>query len=413
MNDSVLKDIVLKRSDEIERRPTVSLCLTSRLLPLSESLETVGPYIDEMVLVLVDCSENLREAFLRGLDHHPILKDKPCTVVAVDYATHPHLYRRDVPETFDLGHPLAGEKYAGPFSGHPFVADWSAVRNLGFGRCSQEWRLCLEADEVLDNPGQVASSCFLLDEHKRDLGYSNRRRSDNLPHGRSVLAGKLARNLPEIYWEGAARETLEGSLRPAVLDNFLRTTERPSPLQRLDDAEVFKILYAEARATDWAIPPVNLLHMARTARHAGMTPFAATAVDAYLANSLYPEERAWACAIRGELLEEEGDFAEASRWYERSLAEHPGWKSFYRLSRSKFREKEWQACVEAYQGGLVNQDLVQLVDDGPESSDIALVLVATALHHLGRVSEAREASKALRLLFPSSQAVGKLCETIG
>jgi hypothetical protein len=413
VNDTiVIKNIVLRSAFEIapEQIPTTSLCLVGPPLPRPPFLEQIGPHVDELVVVLVDCNESLRIAFEHWLDGQPALAPKPRVIVSVDPSSHPHLYRKDVPETFTQGSPLADEIYPGPFSGNHFVADWSAVRNLGFNRCSMEWRLNLEVNEMLDDPEQITSACFLLNEHRRDLGYLSVRRP---VLRRSFLAGKLARNLPALRWEGTARESLEGALRASLLDNFLQTSLKSHGRPHPTEAEIFQILYAEARAADWAVPPVNLLHMAKTARYVGMPDFAKTAIDSHLNNSLYPEERAWACAIQGELMEEHKEFSDASRWYERSLEEQPGWKSAYRLSRSRFKESKWQACVDAYRAGLANQDVIQLVDDGCESRETALIYVAVALQQLGQGDEAREVSAALRLLFPANQTILELCETIG
>jgi tetratricopeptide (TPR) repeat protein len=395
--------------DEIrqDRRSTVSLCMMLRRPP-PDSFDTLGPFVDELCLSIIDGDEVARTRILRWVERRPHLAGKPCATFIVNPVFHPDLYRLDAPATYTRGQGLAGEEYRGPCSGRLLLANWAAARNMSFSSATQDWRLCLEPDELLLEPRRIASACLLLDRNHRNVGYVPRRRGGRLAH-----AEKLARGIPSIRWEGVAREALEGCLCPAVFDGFLSFAEWfGGPSIRPSDAEIFRILYVEAREKDWAVPPVNLLHMARTAKAAGMADFIAPAIDAYLENSFYPEERAWACAIRGEHLEESGRLDEAEKWYRRSMEEHPGSKTAYRLSRLHFSARRWQDCLDIYRLGLEYQETVQLVDDGLEDGASALIPVAIALHELGRKSEARETAVRLRALYPSSADVLKLCDAI-
>lgn len=403
---TVLEEVVLKQDNEIEQRPSTSLCMvvSKKVEALPRCLETVGPHVDELVIVLADCDDEATRAFSQKLDRNPLLADIPRALVPVNHLSHPRLYQLDVPETFTRGRPLDSEEYAGPHGGLPFVSDWAAVRNLGFA-CSREWRLSMDADEVLLDPDHIAPACCLLNEKRRDVGYATSRRGGVSP--RSVLGGRLARNLPALRWEGSARESLEGSLRPSVLDGFLKFSQSSSVFQ---DADVFRVLYAEARELEWEVPPVNLLHMAKTAPAVGMEGFAQRAIEHYLDSSLYPEERAWAAALRGEIFERTGSFVQASDWYARSLEEHPGWKSALRLSRSRFREGRWRECLEEHDRAVELSTVVQISDDGLEDISASLIYVASSLRSLGHLSDFRRVASILRQLYPASPAVAKLCE---
>ena len=159
----------------------------------------------------------------------------------------------------------------------------------------------------------------------------------------------------------------------------------------------FKILYHQARSNDWNVPPRSLIYLAMEARQA-MPELVPPVLDQYLEMSLWPEERAWACCMRGEICERHEDYEEASEWYTRALAEHPSSKAAFRLCRSSFHECKWQECVDAFRIGVENKQVLQLLDNGPVYEDMSKILVAAALDKRGRLSEAvlmcREAASA-------------------
>jgi len=390
-------------------KPTISISVTARSFETAARVARSVPQADEAIAVVITNHATKEDVDGREIEqlNSLLLADKPSTVLHISPSSHPDLFIPDVPDTYRVGHPLAGEEHPGPHDGRPLLRDWSEVRNLGLAMCSQEWRLVMTGNEVLAGPESLPKICAELNLHRRDVAYSPLRSGG----GHVVHSARLTRNLPTMRWEGTARETLEGGTRPAVLDGPLRVRKTST-----DDDEVFSILYAEARARDWDVAPTNLIHLARSAwRVHGerMTDFCQAAIDMYLDQSLYPEERAWACAVMGEIRETQKRTKLALRWYERSVEEFPCWKSYYRLTRAHFREQRWQDCLDAYDKGLELADQVPLVDDGAETSKATLVHAACALHQLGRFTEASRAAETLRKLFPLSNTVTQLTSIIG
>jgi len=406
-------------SDDTQKKPTLALSLstTTSLFDSPTPQETLltdalFKHVDEVVVVIVNFpvvvvdhpGVSTRSTDQLSLSLSP---GKTMHVVGINAESHPHLYRRDVEETFAAGDPLAGEKYPGPHTGEPFLADWASAMNLGWSRCSAEWRLGLCGGETVQDPETLVEHCRNLDENHRDVAHVSLEASP----GRSSYPMRLARNLSAIGWEGAARPTIDGGIRPAILDGSPRIACADGRgLQ--SDRDTFRALYADAREKRWNVQPTNLLHMAKTAEAAGLPDFAPLAIDAHLQVSLYPEERAWACALMGEHLEP-GDASSASRWYERSLEENPGWKSALRLCRSRFLEKKWDSCVKAYERAVELQEVLPLVDDGLENFPSSLVHVAAALHELGHLAEARLTCQILRSTYPDSKGIQALCSKIG
>ena len=403
MSNQKVLSVSLTPSAQIppDRRPTISLSVVARgsnLRGLREAIDPIAPHVNEVVVVLVDVEDHAQSLDLLG--------DTPDRVIRVNPTEHPHLFLHDNSITFQRGRTLAGEEYSRPFSGQPFVCDWAAVRDLGLSACTQKWSIHITDDERLASPWSLIPVCAMLEDLRRDSCYIPARGLG------SDFVARLCRKSSTISFEGPAQESLEGLLTPAVLTDVLQVTRDPPKRPH-----VFQVLYAASRRCDWALPPIDLLHLARAAQDEPMPDevranFIARATSIFLDTSQYAEERAWACAIRGEVEESRADLPSASLWYERSLDEYPGWKSALRLCHSRFLQGEWQSCLDAWSRYLDLKEVVLFADDSPIHPDAAFVCVATSLHELGRESEARRACEILQELHPTSPRVLALCGEI-
>ena len=414
-NNPLIQNVVLKRPEQfaLGEYPGVSLHLLVKNGEgcVGRLLTNIGPYIEEIVAVVNDTTDRtipiLQEyAEFRGTGFR-------LDIIGVTCESHPELYLMDVPETYAIGRPLAGESYAGPFTGEPLLADWAAVRNLGWKRCAKEWILFLDADDVVRDPESIPGLCMALKDRDVELGcsrYVYGRTEDGESMSESYRE-RLVKNLPHISWTGIVHEILVGQRKTAYIENSLVVTDMKDNFGskvRLP-GRCFKILYHDARQRDWQISPRNLVYLAMEARLA-QPDISLAALDRYLDVSLWPEERAWACAMAGEIHEKREEYTKASEWYERSLAEHPGPKSAFRLCRSRFHEGKWQESVDAYNLGIGGPYGLQLIDNGPVYGDMSKILVAAALDKLGRLEDAvamcREAVKA----FPTNSMLQLMLE---
>jgi hypothetical protein len=392
-SNPLLRHVMLKRPEDFEMgtRPTVSLHL---LVKNGEScvgrlLSNVGPYIDEIVAVVNDTTDRTVEilrayAELRGSGFNLI-------IVEVTAENHPELYILDVPETYQQGQPIADENYEGPFSGKPLLADWAGIRNLGWSKATKDWRLFLDADDVVQDPETIPGLCVALDEVRCQMACSRylyhvsedgKSRSDSYRE-------RLVKNVPEISWVGITHEVLKGQLKTAHIDGNLIVSDLKDSLGvgiRVP-GRCFKILYHHARSNGWQVSPRTLIYIAMEAKTA-MPELAAAVLELYLEHSLWPEERAWACCMRGEIHERKDEFEKASEWYGKSLEEHPGSKAAFRLCRSKFHEGKWQEAIDAYRTGLENKIVLQLLDNGPAYEDMSKILVTSAYDKLDKAPEA-------------------------
>jgi glycosyltransferase involved in cell wall biosynthesis len=427
MNDEIslddnplLRKVSLRHPDSFApgERPTVSLHL---LVKNGEScigrlLTNVGPYINEIVAVVNDCTDRtvaiLREyAEFRGTGFG-------LQIIEVTSRTNPDLYLLDVSETYATGQSLMGESLEGPFTGEPLLADWAGARNLGWSHCTKQWILFLDADDVVDDPESIPGICeamegkawvdgVAVDEPRNfaDLAesrYIYSATEDGLSRA-EAFRERIVRNIPIISWVGMAHEVLKGARKTARMDGNLvvRDMRDSLGLGIRVPGRCLKVLYYYARLNDWIVSPRDLIYLGLEARPF-MPAFALKVLEMYMAMSLWPEERAWACCLIGEIHEQAENFPAASEWYEKALTEFPGEKSAYRLCRSRFREEKWQQAIDAYNTGVTNGEEValQLIDNGPIYKDMSKIMVASALEKLGRRNEAIDMVEEALKAFP-------------
>ena len=94
----------------------------------------------------------------------------------------------------------------------------------------------------------------------------------------------------------------------------------------------------------------------------------------------------------------------ASEWYEKALAEHPGSKAAFRLCRSRFHEQEWQKAIDAYQVGIENKAVLQIIDNGTGFESMSKIVTA-ALDKLDRRDEALAMCEEALKAYPQEPAL--------
>ena len=407
----LLKDVVLPWPEELKgkRVPTIGLHLLVKngASCVGRLIDNVGPYIHEVGAVVNDTTDDTISILEAKCKEHKLVLN----VFDVTAKSHPGFYLLDVPETYSVGAPLDGETYEGPFTNKPLLADWAAVRNLGWTLLGSEWRLFMDVDDVMLDPESLPGLCLALEErgvdmatgrYQFDVGSSKLVRSDGMRE-------RLALNTSAIRWFGKVHETLTGHERVAHVEGNLLVVDRRDSTGA--DVRVpgrcFKVLYHEGRSRDWNVSPRTLIYLAMECQ-TSMPRLASAAIDRYLERSTWKEERAWACAMRGEICAARGDFKEASSWFELALTEHPGVRSAMRLCYSRFQEQKWQEAIDAYSRGLVNKNIVQALDNGPIFEDACKILVAAAHRKLGHYDEALRVGREALAIFPNNDSLKKL-----
>lgn len=390
--DSLLQDIKLRAPEDFGpgERPTVSLHL---LVKNGESclprlLMNLGPYLDEVVAVVNDTTDGtvgvLRD-FVREQGEREGRPPVGLKIFEVTSGSHPHLYLLDEAETYARGPALAGEVLDVPLTGRPLLADWAGARNIGWSECTSDFILFLDSDDELLDPRAIPGVCDLMNRQGIDL-VATRYRYAVGPDGRTYSDSyreRIARNRAGISWQGVTHEVLRGSKRTAYVDGNLVVVDHKDSLG-IDvriPGRCLKVLYHHGRSNNWQVDARTFLYLGQEAKVC-QPELAAASLERYLDLSSWPEERAWACSMMGEIHEAAERYPEASGWYERALCEHPGSKAAYRLCRSRFAEKKWSQVVDAHEMGVANESVLQVLDSGPAYRDMTKILVAAARDQL-------------------------------
>lgn len=412
MNERIVRHVPLPECPI--RVPSLSLHVLAKNAEsvLGRLVENVGPYIQKARFVLNDTTDASEKVLAERLGAFKV----PYDVQHVTNASHPDFYFFDSLSAYEVGRPLAGEVFEGPFMRAPLLCDWSSVRNVGWeSDCA--WRLHLDADDLVSEPSKIPGLLEVLTNVGADLAATRYvfGRSDAGAPNSVAYRERLARNSPAIRWTGKTHEILTGGLRHVLVEDCLTVTDMKDNWGRgvRVPGRCFKVLYREARLADWNVSPRHLAYLVQEAPGMMTADWVSGALlPAYLAVSVHPAERAWVLSMVGELWEAKLVYLEASRYYEKALAAYPSPKAAFRLSRAAFMQEKWRECVEAYDRGVALLATPQVLDDGPVYEHSGKIFAAQACYTLGEIARARDLIGGAACAFPESSLVAALRQKI-
>ena len=414
-----LVDIVIPSPQDVKDRPTVSLFVLAKNAEscILRLLDNVGPYIDEVVMVLNDTTDSTKEIVGQFCKEN----NKELIIEEVTAATHPELYILDTKATYSVGRSLCGEEFEGPYTEGPILANWSAARNLGWNKCTKEWRLFMDADDLMLDPQAIPGLCRILNDYEAEQANSSYHYSaDQVGRAKgSSYRERLAKNVPSIQWIFPIHEVLDGAVRITHIQGNLiaRDMRDNTGAGTRIPGRNFKILYHQARDNDWNVSPRTLVNLIMEVRHMieggeTMMKFAEELLRLYLERSTWPEERGWACCIVAEMFERMESPDKAIELYKQSLDEHPGTKSAWLLCRTLFPVGRWQECIDAYQLGVENKEAHQVLNDGPLLEEMTKILVVGCYMELKNFKMAKSFHDQLLVSFPGTAAILEMGERI-
>lgn len=456
VSESQFRDVAIKSASDIlpAERSTISLHLLVKngAGVVGRLLDNVGPYVHEVVAILNDCEDETESI----LDYKCNQYGLDLVLVRVTRNTHPRFYIMDEAATYKDGRSLSGEEFGGPFTNQPILADWAAVRNIGWNMCTRKWRLFLDADDVVQDPECIPGLVKALEEQGVELACSLYTFGVD-PEGRAFAASfreRLALGSSRVRWSKPIHECLFGTTRMAhVKGNLVVRDMRDN---KGKDVRIpgrnFKILYHRARTKDWEVSPRMIADLIQEVRHVaaapGMMTFAEALLEKYLEEGTWPEERGWVYGMVAEMRENMGDLDGAIRGYQDSLTVHPGSKMAFRLCRATFKKacavkeeigeslsdaitekgviaaesaivsaettltKLWQAVIAAHQQGVENKQHHQALDDGPLFEEMEAIHAAGAYLELGQAMDALALAEKALTAFPENSALGVMVREI-
>ena len=379
-------------------------------------LDNVGHFVQEVRIVLNDTTDASEKVVRARMVKWPKV---PLDIQHVTSVSHSKFYFMDVPEAYEVGPSLNGEKFEGPFTNAPLLCDWAGVRNLGW-ESNCEWRLFLDSDDLVADPHTLPGLLTILSDMRVDVAATKYAYGGGVGISKSSSVSyreRLVRNTPNIEWEGATHEVLTGGLRCVLVEDRFSVTDMKDNWGKgvRVPGRCFKVLYREARLADWKVPARNLAYLVQECP--SMMPVEwvkDSLLPAYVAVCVHAEEKAWVLSMVGEMYEARGQHVEAVLCYEEAVEAYSSAKTAFRLCRVFFLMERWKDCIDAYELGLKfgRMGQSQVLDLGPVYEDASKILVAEAHYQLGNHEEARSFAEQIAKLFPKSAAVAALRDRI-
>lgn len=378
--------------EPMERVPSLSLHLLAKNAEnvIGRLLDNIGPWIQEARIILNDTTDHSRAVIERKLGVRPAVSFDIQDITA---SNHPELYFLDVAASYEVGKALAGERFEGPFIDKPLLCDWAGIRNLGW-ESNCEYRLFLDADDVVEDPQRLPSLLTLLDRQRIDLAgtkYIFGRNAAGVANAVSYRE-RFARNVPSIHWEGCTHEILVGGQRRVLIEDSFQVVDLKDNWGKeiRVPGRCFKVLYREARLLEWKVQPRHLAYLIQESPN--MMPLgwvAGSLLPYYLECCVHGEEAAWVLSMVGEMHERAGELVEAERRFGEALRYFTSAKAAFRLCRVRFLRGNWAGCIEAFETGLLHRSAAEVLDIGPVYEHSSKLLVAQSYYELGKKPEAR------------------------
>ena len=384
MTDKIVRTVPLP--EKPENVPTVSLHLLAKNAEnvLSRLFDNILPFVQEATIILNDTDDASETVIDRYVDKYQAVD---FLVRHVDHATHPLFYFFDEHSSYEVDNSLSGETFEGPFTNAPLLCDWAAVRNLGWAS-SCDWRLFLDADDVVTDPQKLPGLLKVLGDMRADLAAT--KYAFGFGGGGTVNSAsyreRLARNVPSIIWEGKTHEILTGGIRHVLVEDCFAVTDLKDNWGKgvRVPGRCFKVLYRDARLAHWEVSPRHLAYLVQECP--GMMPLdwvSGHLVPFYFKKHQEAEELSWVYSMVGEMFEAKEDYLSAITNYLAAVACYPSAKAWFRLCRARFMTEEWAKCIEAYEFGKNALPNPQILDMGPVYEHSSKLLVAQAYFELG------------------------------
>lgn len=363
---------------------------------IERCLASVTPHVDEVVVGdtgSTDGSQDIIRRFMAGQKAGFRLLD-------LGPAAHPELFLPDTEEKW------APHDIPGPYTGQPFLADFSAARNLTFAATTTPFILWLDSDDVLAGGQYLGLVIDSIEKHQADSGlFHYDYAHDHLGNVTCRLIrervmkrdlGKWLARVHEVYAPSGKGILFEEArvVHRRFVDN------RPFPVQYRN----LKIL-CQARAEELARgepDPRTLFYLGMEWRCLSSAR-TIEAMNAYVKVSGWDEERALAHLVMGLQNEKDQKIAAAETEYEAARVDFP-WSPdpLFGLARLAYYRQQWTRNIELTEAGFklvadqknnrVERHQTLMVDE-LDRIYRPYIFYARALCEIGRIGEAQDAAQ--------------------
>lgn len=376
---------------------------------LARCLEVVRPHVDEIIVVdaggsIDDTQEVARSFGARVFDFNP--------------TTHPAAFYLDSEERF------APHGIPGPFTGSYALADFSAARNFSFEKCTGDFILWLDSDDIIRNPEKLRWMVEKLNGDPTCDSVFLRYEYDHDKNGNCILRQTRERiirradfEIGKIQWKLPIHETLHGIQKGLIFEEMVVVHESPvvetitlehkgvkvqtDHRDNIRYRNVKNLLVEQERIENAKEDqPWRTFYYLGTEMRSINPERAVEYFEKYIALSPWPEERAMSRYYIGQIRELTSKFDECWNWYAGSCLEYPPNPApWFGLARLAFTKGEWPKVIEFTEKAFnhVTNDITihpSLILNPLEWQYRAHLPYSRALIEVGRIEDAKKSCEA-------------------
>jgi FkbM family methyltransferase len=319
---------------------TVSLCMIVRNNGpiLEKCLSSVAPFVDEIVVVDPESTDNTKEVVRKYTDK----------IYDFSINTNPEAFLIDSEEYF--------KKYGltSTYTDRVFLSDYAAIRNFSFSKATSDYILWMDSDDILVGGGSI-KDLLSLDKDRISCNYEY---SFNAAGGVLSLLKRerIVKKSPNIKWVFPAHEILEGGKNEFFSDKLIvkHLLHSGGNSARIISNKAYKILIDCYFKNNKKVHPRTLFYLASEVP-ASDERTAVCFYEEYLKVATWDEEKNLARCHLGFIKERKGDYNRAYELYSVVSSDCPqNPDGFWGMARVAYYNKEWDKCIRFTEQAIKN-----------------------------------------------------------
>lgn len=311
---------------------------------IENCLNSVVPHVNEIVIVDTGSTDRSKETILRLCPQAKIFD--------FNHRTHPHAFTLDAPESWP------SDVIPGPFSQRPFLSDFAAARQFGLEKCTSDYVLWLDSDDVLEHGEKLPQIVSEMERNNEDAllfgyDYSHDGRGNSTCR---LFRERIVKRSSNPQWRQPVHEVINPIGRARVTEDLnVRHRRQEIRTQTNVHHRNLKILlkwWHEHKNDTENLDPRMLFYLGMEERFLWPDKAIET-FKLYCSKSGWDEERALAHMLSGHLHEQKGRLPEAITSYAQASLE-AFWNPdpLFGAARIAYFKKDWAKCIEWTERGF-------------------------------------------------------------